>query len=338
MLSYTPSLPELYALTTVRPWFVNQPTENVCPYCGSPSKWHTRLLVYRIESGKATDGLRAAEHLIHWIGRKGRTVTALDERMIEEFVEHLNRCRCARYGRTHRRDLRKGARLFLRYAQFGDLGTTRAVEEVSTATKWASTFSCASKIEEDSFHYERKKANIEEEQNLDGIYVIRTNVKKEVLSSQEVVASYKSLSGVERAFRSLKTVDLQVRPIHHRLPDRVRAHILLCVLAYYVERHMRQLLAPMLFDDDDKPQAQTARTAIVAPAQRSTSAKLKALTKQTADGTKVHSFQTLIGDLATIVKSRIQPADKSLAVFDMLTQPTVIQQRALDLLGVTLRP
>jgi transposase len=194
------------------------------------------------------------------------------------------------------------------------------------------------RIEEDSFHYERKNANIEREQNLDGIYVIRTNVKQEVLSSQQVVASYKSLSGVERAFRSLKTVDLQVRPIHHRLPDRVRAHILLCVLAYYVEWHMRQLLAPILFDDDDKPQAQAARASIVAPAQRSASAKLKALAKQTADGTKVHSFQTLIGDLATIVKNRIQPADESLAVFDMLTQTTVIQQRALDLLGVTLRP
>ena len=194
------------------------------------------------------------------------------------------------------------------------------------------------RIEEDSFHFERKTANIEREQNLDGIYVIRTSVKKEVLSSQQVVASYKSLSGVERAFRSLKTVDLQVRPIHHRLPDRVRAHILLCVLAYYLEWHMRQLLAPILFDDDDKPQAQAARASIVAPAQRSTAAKLKALTKQTTDGSKVHSFQTLIGDLATIVKNRIQPADKSIAAFDMLTQPTVIQQRALDLLGVSIRP
>lgn len=194
------------------------------------------------------------------------------------------------------------------------------------------------RIEEDSFHFERKTANIERERNLDGIYVIRTSVKKEVLSSQQVVASYKSLSGVERAFRSLKTVDLQVRPIHHRLPDRVRAHILLCVLAYYVEWHMRRLLAPILFDDDDKPQAQAARASIVAPAQRSTSAKLKALTKQTADGSKVHSFQTLIGDLATIVKNRIQPADKSIAAFDMMTQPTAVQQRALNLLGVSIRP
>jgi transposase len=193
------------------------------------------------------------------------------------------------------------------------------------------------RIEEDSFHYERKIANLEREEKLDGIYVIRTSVKKEALSSQQVVASYKSLSGVERAFRSLKTVDLQVRPIHHRLPDRVRAHILLCMLAYYVEWHMRQRLAPLLFDDDDKPQAQAARSSIVAPAQRSAAAKLKALTKKTSEGIQVHSFQTLLGDLATIVKNRIQPKDKNIAAFDMLTHTTVIQQRTFDLLGVTLR-
>ena len=193
------------------------------------------------------------------------------------------------------------------------------------------------RIEDDSFHSERKIANIEREESLDGIYVIRTSVGKEALSSEQVVASYKSLSGVERAFRSLKTVDLHVRPIHHRLPDRVRAHLLLCMLAYYVEWHMRQRLAPMLFDDDDKLQAQAARKSIVAPAQRSASAKLKALTKHTREGAKVHSFQTLLGDLATIVKNRIQPTDRNIAVFDMLTQPTAIQQRAFDLLGVTLR-
>lgn len=191
-------------------------------------------------------------------------------------------------------------------------------------------------MEDDSFHYERKTANIEREESLDGIYVIRTSVKQEVLSSQQVVASYKSLSGVERAFRSLKTVDLQVRPIHHRLPARVRAHILLCMLAYYVEWHMRQLLAPILFDDDDKPQAQAARTSIVAPAQRSQAAKRKAHTKQTSEGMKLNSFQTLLGDLATVVKNRIQPKDKTIAAFNMLTQPTIIQQRAFDLLGVIL--
>jgi len=193
------------------------------------------------------------------------------------------------------------------------------------------------RIEEDSFHYERKTANIEREQNLDGIYVIRTSVKQEALSSQQVVASYKSLSGVERAFRSLKTVDLHVRPIHHRLPDRVRAHIFLCMLAYYVEWHMRQLLAPLLFDDDDKPQAQAARTSIVAPATRSSSAKRKARSRLTADGLKVHSFQTLLADLATIAKNRIQPTDKVTVAFDMLTRPTALQERALELLSVKLK-
>jgi transposase len=193
------------------------------------------------------------------------------------------------------------------------------------------------RIEEDSFHYERKTANIEREQSLDGIYVIRTSVKPEALSSQQVVAGYKSLSGVERAFRSLKTVDLQVRPIHHRLPERVRAHIFLCMLAYYVEWHMRQLLAPLLFDDDDKPQAQAARASIVAPATRSSSAQRKAHTKLTADGWQVHSFQTLLADLATLAKNKIQPTDKLTAAFDMLTRPTPLQQRAFDLLAVTLK-
>ena len=193
------------------------------------------------------------------------------------------------------------------------------------------------RIEDDSFHYERKAASIDREQTLDGIYVIRTSVAKEVLPAEAVVASYKSLSGVERAFRSLKTVDLHVRPIHHRLPDRVRAHILLCMLAYYVEWHMRQRLAPILFDDDEKPAAQAARQSIVAPARRSDSAMRKALTKKTSSGASVHSFRTLLGDLATIVKNRIQPADPQIASFDMLTLPTAIQQHAFDLLGVALR-
>jgi transposase len=192
------------------------------------------------------------------------------------------------------------------------------------------------RIEEDGFHYKRKEANIEREQSLDGIYVIRTSVKADALSGEQVVASYKSLSGVERAFRSLKTVDLNVRPIHHRLPDRVRAHILLCMLAYYVEWHMRQLLAPLLFDDHDKPQARAARASVVAPAQRSAVALRKAAAKKTDDGFPVHSFQTLLGDMATIAKNRIRPTDEKLPAFDMLTTPTALQQRAFDLLGVTL--
>jgi transposase len=193
-------------------------------------------------------------------------------------------------------------------------------------------------IEDDGFAYQRKQANIEREESLDGIYVIRTNVSAETLSSEQAVRTYKSLSGVERAFRSLKTVDLHVRPIHHREPDRVRAHVLLCMLAYYVEWHMRQDLAPLLFDDDDKAAAQQQRTSVVAPAQRSPSAQAKAHSKHTPDASPVHSFQTLLRDLRTIVANRVQPKNASTPAFDVITTPTALQQRALDLLHVALKP
>jgi transposase len=192
-------------------------------------------------------------------------------------------------------------------------------------------------IGEESFSYQRKQANIDKEASLDGIYVIRTNVPAEVISSEQAVRNYKSLSGVERAFRSLKTVDLHVRPIHHRLPDRVRAHVFLCMLAYHVEWHMRQDLAPLLFDDEDRAAAQQARTSVVAPAQRSASAQQKALTKRTADDLPVHSFQTLLSDLATIVANRVQPKDATIPPFDLITTPTAVQQRALDLLHVSVK-
>jgi transposase len=191
-------------------------------------------------------------------------------------------------------------------------------------------------IADDSFSYQRKQANIEKEESLDGIYVIRTNIPAAVLSSEQAVRNYKSLSGVERAFRSLKTVDLHVRPIYHRQPDRVRAHIFLCMLAYYVEWHMRQSLAPLLFDDEDKTAAQKLRTSVVAPAQRSTAAQVKALSKRTPDNFPVHSFQTLLADLATIVSNQVQPKDASTPAFDIITTPTPLQRRALDLLQVSL--
>ena len=193
-------------------------------------------------------------------------------------------------------------------------------------------------IQDDSFSYQRKQANIEKEESLDGIYVIRTNVPAEVFSSEQAVRNYKSLSGVERAFRSLKTVDLHVRPIHHRQPDRVRAHIFLCVLAYYVEWHMRQDLAPLLFDDDDKAAAEKLRASVVAPAQRSVATQAKVHSKRTPDDLPVHSFQTLLSDLATIVTNRVQPKDASIPAFDIITTPTTLQQRALDLLRVPLKP
>jgi transposase len=191
-------------------------------------------------------------------------------------------------------------------------------------------------ITEDRFHYQRKIENIENEAALDGIYVIRTDVPRETLSAEDTVRSYKSLSVVERAFRSFKSVDLKVRPIHHRLADRVRAHVFLCMLAYYVEWHMRQALAPILFDDDDKASAEAHRESVVQPAQRSTKALKKARTKRTEDDLPVHSFQTLLQDLATLVLDRVQPKPPGLPAFDKLTTPTPLQQRALDLLGVTL--
>jgi len=192
------------------------------------------------------------------------------------------------------------------------------------------------RIEEDGFQYERQKDSIEREKKLDGIYVIRTNVPAGSMAAAEVVRSYKQLSGVERAFRSLKTVDLHVRPIHHRLAKRVRAHVLLCMLAYYVEWHMRNKLAPLLFDDHEKAAAQTRRESVVKPARRSEAAERKALTKQTAEGAPVHSFRSLLADLATLAINRVQPANQTAPPFDRLTVPTPLQQRALALLGVRL--
>jgi transposase len=193
-------------------------------------------------------------------------------------------------------------------------------------------------IEEESFAYERNLASIAEEAALDGIYVIRTSVPKEVLSTNETVGAYKSLSQVERAFRSLKSIDLKIRPIHHRLADRVKAHVFLCMLAYYVEWHMRQLLAPILFDDHDAAEAAKSRTNMVVPAERSKAAKRKAATKVTEDGVPVHSFQTLLSDLATIARNTVEVkrTDAEPVRFEKVTQPTRVQQRALDLLEVRL--
>lgn len=188
-----------------------------------------------------------------------------------------------------------------------------------------------------SFSYRRNKKKIEEEKALDGIYIIRTDVPKELLDSSQTVRSYKKLSVVERAFRCMKTVDLKVRPIHHYLEKRVRSHVFLCMLAYYVEWHMRQLLAPILFEDDDREAAKALRTSEVAPAQRSPSAKQKAFTKKTQDGSPVHSFQTLLKDLATIVKNKVRPKQIESPAFEMITLPTPTQQRAFDLLGISHR-
>jgi transposase len=182
-------------------------------------------------------------------------------------------------------------------------------------------------------HWTRNTERMERDAALDGIYVLRTSVSAQHLNSEQTVLAYKRLAVVERAFRSLKSVDLNVRPIYHRVPDRVRAHILLAVLAYYVEWHMRQALAPVLFDDE---QHGGARPSPVAPAVRSPEAQAKARSQRTADHHPVQSFQDWLKDLATIVKNRIQPRLASLPAFAVITRPTPPQQYALELLSVKL--
>jgi hypothetical protein len=192
-------------------------------------------------------------------------------------------------------------------------------------------------IGERSLRYTLRNERIAREAALDGFYVVRTSVPEKVMAAEQVVAAYKSLSNVERAFRSCKSVDLKVRPIHHRLEGRVRAHVLLCMLAYYVEWHMRRLLAPILFDDHDKDHADHYRKSIVAPAQRSTAALAKVRRKRTHDGFPVHSFQSLLSDLATLTKNLIQPKLKGAEPFEQYATPTPLQQRAFDLLDVSYR-
>lgn len=193
-------------------------------------------------------------------------------------------------------------------------------------------------ITDDSFSYQRNQEKIDEEAQLDGFYVVRTSLSADEMGAEETVRTYKSLAKVERAFRSLKTVDLHIRPIYHRLEDRVRAHVFLCMLAYYVEWHMRQALAPMLFDDDDPVGAEAARSSIVAPAKRSPSAQKKAATKRTEDGLPVHSFQTLIDDLATLcrVRYRVTTPGSGTSEFEQLTETTPVQRRAFELLRIQL--
>lgn len=190
------------------------------------------------------------------------------------------------------------------------------------------------RITDTSLTYERRQETIAQEEALDGMYVIRTDLKPREFSAEETVRAYKRLSRVERAFRSLKTVDLRVRPIHHRRERRVRAHVFLCMLAYYVEWHMRRALLPMLFDDEEPEAGEALRASIVAPAQRSPSAIAKARSRTTGNGQPVHSFHTLIDDLGTIVKNELRTPGAS-KTFRLTTLPTPVQQRAFDLLGIS---
>jgi transposase len=189
-------------------------------------------------------------------------------------------------------------------------------------------------ITDHAFSFARKTAEIDAEAATDGLYVVRTSLPEATLGDAETVRSYKSLARVERAFRCIKTVDLKVRPIYHWLEDRVRAHVLLCMLAYYLEWHMRQCLAPMLFDDTDKEAAEALRNSVVAPAQRSKTAVKKQTTGATPDGLPVHSFRTLLVDLATMARNTIITAINPNYPLTVVTRPTPVQQKAFDLLGL----
>jgi len=189
-------------------------------------------------------------------------------------------------------------------------------------------------ITDTSFAFARKTAEIAAEAALDGLYAVRTSLPAAALDDAATVKAYKSLSQVERAIRSIKTVDLHVRPVYHWLSERVRAHVFLCMLGYYLEWHMRQRLAPMLYDDTDKQAAEALRPSVVAKAQRSPAAVTKQTTGRTPDGLPVHSFHTLIADLATLTRNTIEITAAPGMPFAITARPTPTQKKALDLLAV----
>jgi len=187
-------------------------------------------------------------------------------------------------------------------------------------------------IKDDFFSYEIKKEKVDAEEALDGIYIVRTSIKKEDMDAAQTVRSYKQLSNVERAFRCIKGVDVMVRPIHHRLENRVRAHILLCMLAYYVRWHMADAWRPLLFSDEDQ-EAKESRDP-VAPAKRSPKAIKKISSKKLEDGSPVHSFKTLLDHLGKIVRNtcRYSTDGAGTPTFFKTTTPNKTQQSALDLI------
>lgn len=189
-------------------------------------------------------------------------------------------------------------------------------------------------ITDDSFLYSRREDSIAAESSLDGLYVVRTSVTPEVMDADTVVRTYKSLSQVERAFRSLKTVDLHIRPIYHSKDDRIKAHVFLCMLAYYVEWHMRESLREVLFEDEDRAAAQEDRSSVVSKAVRSQSAQSKDRRRVTSNGLRVQSFQSVLADLATLCRHVVRCASID-SDYTQLTESTSQQRRYLKLLNVT---
>ena len=267
--------------------------------------------------GRSASRLNPGERLVVC---RNPDLAARRSRKRQELLEATERLLAAVAARLQhkRRPLRGAARIGI------------AVGAVLNKHKMAKHFDVV--ISDTSLSWSRKQDAIAAEAALDGFYVVRTNLPAKVFPTEQVVLAYKGLSQVERAFRSLKTTDLDIRPIHHRRARRVRGHVLLCMLAYYVTWHMQQALAPMLFADHDKQAAALQRTSPVAAARVSPAARAKAATKRSADGQPVHSFATLLADLANLTRNTVRFRD-ALPV-TVLSRPTAVHQRAFQLLGL----
>ena len=211
-----------------------------------------------------------------------------------------------------------------------EIGLT--VGGVINAKKMAKHF--ALEIRDGHFAWRRKLDQIEAEARLDGIYVIRTSVPAEDLGPAHAVQAYKDLSRVERAFRSMKTIDLEIRPIRHWNAERVRAHVFLCMLAYHVEWHLRQALAPLLFHDTDLADARTQRSSPVAKTEPSEAVKAKKATKRNAHGQRVNSFAGLIDHLGTMTRNTMRVPLAAKHRFTLTSKPTPLQDAAFKLLGL----
>lgn len=189
-------------------------------------------------------------------------------------------------------------------------------------------------IDDDRFSCRRNEEKIEAESALDGIYIIRTSLDAETLGAEETVLAYKNLARVERAFRCLKQIDLKVRPIHHRLDDRIKAHVFLCMLAYYVEWHLRARIKTILFEDEEREAVERQRASVVAPAPRSKKARVKEAVKRTEENWPVHSFQTLLNDMGTLCRNLVRVAGRDGESFTVKTQPSEFQAHVFSLAGI----
>ncbi len=245
--------------------------------------------------------------------RKREELLAATERDLQQVV---------RATRREKRPLRGQDKIGIRVGKV--LGTSKVAKHFTY------------EITEEGFTFERDTDAIAAEAALDGIYVIRTSLSDEALEAEEVVRAYKRLSEVERAFRICKDFALAVEPIYHRREDRVRAHVFLCMLALYVRQHMELALAPILFTDHDPDGAETRQTSIVAPAIRSEAAEQKIRRKRTSDGLPVHSFRSLLQDLATLTKNTVRVGETPVR-FEQYARPTQLQARAFQLLDLSYR-